>query len=79
VRRVPAVKRKSRRPHLLRARIGVVTHQVWSFHGGPPWLTVACEMASLTTPPRHLRVPHRARLVRSDVDCMACIALWRAP
>lgn len=71
------MKREARKAHLLRARIGVITHQVFLFIDEVPaqWLTVACEQASLTVPPRHYPVPKWAKLTRHDVDCMACIAL----
>lgn len=71
------MKRKTRKAHLLHARVGVVTHQVFLFIEAIPvqWLTVACEQASQTVPPRHYPVPKWAKLTRRDVDCMACIAL----
>jgi hypothetical protein len=73
----PTMKRKSKKPHLLHARVGVITHQVSWFLGeaGDGWLTVACETDNLAVPPRHYHVPKHAKLTRQDVDCMACISL----
>lgn len=69
------MKRKSAKPHLVRVRIGVVTHQVAWFFGEPPgrWLIIACEVAHPTTPPRHYRIPTYAKLTRFAVDCMTCL------
>lgn len=71
------MKCKTRKAHLLHARVGFITHQVFLFIGelSAQWITVACEQASLTVPPRHYPVPKWAKLARHDADCMACIAL----
>lgn len=70
------MKRKSDKPHLLRTEIGVIVHRVAWFFGVSEarWLTLACETANLTVPPRHYPVPKHARLTRQAVNCMACLA-----
>lgn len=70
------MKHRSDKTHLLRAKVGPMVHQVaWYFGESPKWLTIACETANRTVPPRHLPIPKYARLVRGAIDCMACIAL----
>jgi hypothetical protein len=70
------MKRKTRKPHLLHARVGSITHQVYHYFGDrPAWLTLECEFACIRIPPRHFSVPKHARLSREGVDCMACIAM----
>lgn len=73
------MKRKRRKAHLLRTRIRGVVHAVHLFVGEPSWrwLTVACETASVSIPPRHYPVPRYAQLTRASVDCMTCLVVSR--
>lgn len=73
------MKRKSKKARLLRARIRGVVHAVHLFVGEPSWrwLTVICENASTSVPPRHYPVPWYAQLTRASVDCMTCLVVSR--